>query len=318
MSLKEQVLDALLGGETISGELLAERFGVSRSAVWKAVGRLRQDGFAVEATTNRGYRLRACEGISEAVISRAGDGGFALEVHDRIGSTNDRAKQLAAEGAGKVCVIADRQESGKGRMGRSFFSPPGTGLYLSLVLRPSLRGEDAALLTTFAAVAVAETVEAMTGAKAAIKWVNDVYVGGKKVCGILTEGSVDFESGGFSYAVVGIGVNLRKCVRPPELASVATDLESETGVRVDRSLFASALLRRFADVERVLRERSFLDAYRARCFVLGKDVTVFRGSERFSARAVDVGPRGELLVDPGDGVLRALQSGEVSVRVKPE
>lgn len=316
MNLQERVLDALRGGETLSGEALAERFGVSRSAVWKAVDRLRRDGFNVEAATNRGYRLRACEGLSAAVIDRAGNGGFSLEIHDCVGSTNDRAKQLAAEGAERVCVLADRQTRGKGRMGRHFLSPPGAGLYLSCVLRPSLRGEDAALLTTYAAVAVAETVESMTGARAEIKWVNDVYVGGKKICGILTEGSVDFESGGFSYAVVGIGVNLRKREWPPELASVATDLETETGVQADRNLFTSALLRRFADVETALRERSFLDAYRARCFVLGKDVTVFRGNEQFCARAVDVGPRGELLVDPGDGTIRALQSGEVSVRVK--
>ncbi len=316
MNLQERVLDALRGGETLSGEALAERFGVSRSAVWKAVDRLRRDGFNVEAATNRGYRLRACEGLSAAAIDRAGNGGFSLEIHDCVGSTNDRAKQLAAEGAERVCVLADRQARGKGRMGRHFLSPPGAGLYLSCVLRPSLRGEDAALLTTYAAVAVAETVESMTGARAEIKWVNDVYVGGKKICGILTEGSVDFESGGFSYAVVGIGVNLRKREWPPELASVATDLETETGVQADRNLFASALLRRFADVETALRERSFLDAYRARCFVLGKDVTVFRGNEQFCARAVDVGPRGELLVDPGDGTIRALQSGEVSVRVK--
>lgn len=322
MSLKEQVLDALLesgsgirDGEALSGEALAKRLGVTRSAVWKAVRQLRAEGFAVEAGPNRGYVLAGCDKLSAAAIAHAGDGGYTVELHDCLGSTNDRAKELAAGGARKVCVVADRQEGGKGRMGRSFFSPPGAGLYLTLILHPAIRGEDCALLTTYAAVAVAEAIEELTGAKAAIKWVNDVYLGGKKICGILTEASVDFETGGFAYAVVGIGVNVRKAVLPEELRSIVTDLETETGVIVDRNRLASALLRRFADIDAVLREGAYLASYSERCFVLGQDVLVTRGAERFSARAVAINERGELLVDDGSGVLRALNSGEVSVKI---
>lgn len=316
MTVKEQVLDALLDGEAapLSGEELAKKLGVTRSAVWKAVKQLRAEGFSVEAGTNRGYVLSACDRLSAPAISRAGDGGYTLELHDCVGSTNDRAKELAAGGARKVCVIADRQEGGKGRMGRSFFSPPGAGLYLSMVLHPAIRGEDCALLTTYAAVAVAEAIEELTGARAEIKWVNDVYLGGKKLCGILTEASVDFESGGFAYAVVGIGINVRKTALPEALVPIVTDLETETGVRVDRNRLAAALLRRFAEIDTVLRDGSYIDRYRERCFVLGKDVLVTRGAEQFTAHAVDINDRGELLVETGDGSLRYLNSGEVSVK----
>lgn len=321
MSLKEQVLDALLSGESrdgaaLSGEALAKKLGVTRSAIWKTVKQLRAEGFAIEAGPNRGYVLSACDALSAAAIARAGDGGYTVELHDCLGSTNDRAKELAAGGARNVCVIADRQEGGKGRMGRSFFSPPGAGLYLTMVLHPAIRGEDCALLTTYAAVAVAEAIEELTGGKAGIKWVNDVFLGGKKVCGILTEASVDFETGGFAYAVVGIGINVRKAALPESLVPIVTDLETETGVKVDRNRLASALLRRFADIDAVLREGAYLDSYRKRCFVLGQDVLVTRGAEQFSACAVDINDRGELLVDMGDGSVRSLNSGEVSVKVK--
>lgn len=326
MNLKEQVLYALLSGENrdnasrdsaaLSGEALAQRFGVTRSAIWKAVKQLRAEGFAVEAGPNRGYVLAGCDRLSAAAISYMGDGGYTVELHDCLGSTNDRAKELAAGGARKMCVIADRQEGGKGRMGRSFFSPSGAGLYLTVILHPAIRGEDCALLTTYAAVAVAEAIEELTGAKAAIKWVNDVYLGGKKICGILTEASVDFETGGFAYAVVGIGINVRKTALPEELQPIVTDLETETGVIVDRNRLAAALLRRFADVDAVLREGTYLTSYSERCFVLGQDVLVTRGAQQFSARAVAINNRGELLVDDGSGVLRALNSGEVSVKVK--
>lgn len=315
MSLKEQVLDALLDGEPISGEALADRLGVTRSAVWKAVGQLREEGYQVQAATNRGYRITDCGRLSAQAIAHYGAAGTAIELHDCIGSTNDRAKELAAGGARDLCVIADRQDGGKGRMGRSFFSPPGCGLYGSLILHPTMRAQEcAALITTYAAVAVAECVEELTGGKAGIKWVNDVWMNGRKICGILTEASVDFESGGFAYAVVGIGINVRKAKFPPEVAAVATDLETETGVQVDRNRLAARLLRKFAGMEQELQSREYLNRYRQRCIVLGKDLHITRGGEAFDAKALEINDQGELIVQTGDGTLRTLNSGEVSTK----
>lgn len=239
---------------------------------------------------------------------------FQIQKYDTVTSTNDIAKALAAAGKRNVCVIADRQTGGRGRMGRQFFSPSGCGLYLSVVLSPGVRGEDSALLTTYAAVAVMETVEELTGVKPSVKWVNDVYLGGKKICGILAEGNMDFETGKFDYAVLGIGINVRKTAFPEELAKIASDLETETGVQADRNELADALLLRLADLNTALEKRNFMKKYRESCFVLGKELEVHRGNERFCAKALDVNDRGELLVEV-DGETRVLQSGEVSVRV---
>ena len=240
--------------------------------------------------------------------------GFAIRRYQVIDSTNTHAKALAAEGLRNLCVTALRQTGGRGRMGRQFFSPEGSGLYFSLLVSPCVKGEDGALLTTFAAVAVAEVLEEMTGAKAQIKWVNDVYLQGKKVCGILTEGAVDYTGGNFAYAVIGIGINLHDMHFPAELASIASDVETETGVRLDRESVLQALLAKFEGMDEQIAEGSFMDGYRARCFVIGKDVTVFRGTETYPAKVLDVNARGELLISV-EGETKTLQSGEVSVRL---
>lgn len=239
---------------------------------------------------------------------------FLIERHDVISSTNDRAKALASEGKRNICVIADRQTGGRGRMGRSFFSPSGCGLYLSVAFAPEVRGEDSALLTTYAAVAVWECIRELTGVTADIKWVNDLYLHGKKVCGILAEGKIDYTTGMFDYAVLGIGINVKKTPFPDELSAIASDLETETGVQIDREELTARLMQKLAGMEDAFCTRSFMETYRKNCFVLGKRIEVIRGSERFEAHALDVTDRGELLIRIGDGT-QVLQSGEVSVRV---
>ncbi len=239
---------------------------------------------------------------------------FLIERHEAIASTNDRAKALASEGKRNICVIADRQTGGRGRMGRSFYSPSECGLYLSVVFAPKVRGEDSALLTTYAAVAVWECIRVLTGVTADIKWVNDVYLHGKKICGILAEGSINYTTGMFDYAVLGIGINVKKTQFPDELACIASDLETETGVSVDREELAALLLQKLTDMEKALETRTFMQIYRKNCLVLGRDIEVIRGDERYVAHALDVTDRGELLIRIGDET-RILQSGEVSVRL---
>lgn len=238
-------------------------------------------------------------------------GGFAVEYHASLGSTNDRAKELARTGKRNVCVIADAQEKGRGRNGRPFFSPPGCGLYLSVVTE----AREGDLLTVRAAVAVSGAIGALTGRECGIKWVNDLLLDGKKVCGILAEGVSGCGSGKErertgkpDAAVLGIGVNLRKTAFPPELAGIATDLESATGVSVGRDALAEAILTRLAEP---WDAADVLGKYRARCVVLGKTVTVRRGNEVFSAKALDVDEAGALLVE-AEGRQMRLFSGEVT------
>ena len=231
---------------------------------------------------------------------------FRIEQHEIIGSTSDRAKELAASGERNVCVVADRQTGGRGRRGRSFFSPSGSGLYLSAVLPP----EDLTLLTVRAAVCVAETLEGAIGEQTEIKWVNDILLHGKKICGILAEGAFGPDRK-LEYAVVGIGINVLRTEFPPELLDVAGDVESLTGRRLDKSILLDRLLAKLEEKTRTPAD--ILLQYRNRSMVIGKPVTVTRGTERFRANALSVDDSGGLWVER-DGEKMLLSSGEVSVR----
>lgn len=320
MSTKEQVLQALLdSGTCVSGNDLARMLGLSRSAVWKAIEQLRADGHSIEAGTNRGYRLVNCADVlSEAEIRRSllpGAIGGAMEIHNLIASTNDRAKELALQGAphGTV-VLARRQSSGRGRFGRKFHSPDNSGVYMSILLRPSIPADKAVMITSMAAVAVARAMEKVADVCASIKWVNDVYLGTKKACGILCEAGLDFESGQMQYVVAGIGVNVGFMEFPDELKEIATSLSNECGRQVSRSRFTAELINEMNALYPQLESGAFMAESRARSNVIGRQVYVLRGSERYPATAVDIDDAGSLIVRREDGGTETLHSGEISLR----
>ena len=231
-----------------------------------------------------------------------------------VDSTNNYLKALAEEGAPHGTVAAaDCQTGGRGRMGRSFDSAAGAGVYLSVLLRPACPPEALMTLTAQAAVASARAVEAVCGETVGIKWVNDLVLSGRKVCGILTELSVDAQSGLVRSAVVGVGVNCSRREEdfPPALRGTAGSLLSQTGRRPDRNLLAAALIRELSRLPGL----DWREDYRARCLNLGKPVQVLRpGQEPIPALALDVGPQAELLVRLADGRQLAVNAGEVSVR----
>jgi BirA family biotin operon repressor/biotin-[acetyl-CoA-carboxylase] ligase len=215
MAIKQKILEIfeLDKGRYISGEELAAKLAVSRTAVWKAVKSLQDDGYAIAAVSNKGYCLSnttdilSAQSITKYLEEAASN--FHIEMYKTVDSTNNKLKELARQGAPEgTVVIAKEQTHGKGRMNRSFHSPAETGIYMSILLRPKFSTADAILITTAAAVAVAQAVEAVAGREAKIKWVNDVFCDGKKICGILTEASVDIESGSLEYAILGIGINV--------------------------------------------------------------------------------------------------------------
>ena len=210
MQVKDRVLAALEAsrGTYLSGQALAQQLQVSRNAVWKAISQLRESGYPIQAVSHRGYCLDVDSPLlsPQSIARHLTVPGLQVEVAQTVSSTNTLLRQRAEEGAQEGLVLAAvEQTAGKGRQGHSFFSPPDTGLYLSLLLRPKLSAQDALLLTTCAAAAVALAIEACAGVEAQIKWVNDVFCRGKKVCGILTEAALDLESGGLQYAIVGMG-----------------------------------------------------------------------------------------------------------------
>lgn len=262
------------------------------------------------------------DGLSEQELRRhLRHGGLDLRVYRSISSTNTVLKQLAEDGAGEgLVLLAEEQTAGRGRMGRSFYSPSRSGLYMSILLRPGQSAAQALPLTACAAVAVAEAVEELTGIPAGIKWVNDVYAGERKICGILTEGSMDAGTGALRYAVVGIGVNLFSPDGgfPEELKSIAGALYAEAPAQDLRCRLAASVLDRLLDYYALFPETPFYRGYRERSFLLGRQVSILSpGQAPVPADVLDVAPDFSLVVRLGDGSVRSLSSGEVSIRPQP-
>lgn len=322
MELKQQVLSILEEhrGSSVNGAKLAKELFVTRSSIWKAVKALQKEGYQIEAVTNRGYCLLdrndiiSAESITPFLKGKAVN--FHLDVRQRVSSTNTIAKELAAQGAPEgTVIIAKEQTEGRGRMGRSFYSPPDSGIYFTTILRPTLNLEDSLLITTAAAVAVAKAIETIAGVKAEIKWVNDIFVGDKKVCGILTEASLNFESGGLEYAVVGIGINIATKDFPDDIKQVAgavfKDKPDNSPVT---SMLVAEVLNNLASCMDSLTDKKYLDEYRSRSFLIGKDILVLKGKEATPAKAIDIDDKARLVVEYEDKTREALNSGEVSVR----
>ena len=320
MTVREKALEMLSTGGTVEGAKLARELGVSRNAVWKVMNSLRQSGYEITAVTNRGYRLiSAPDRLNEAEIRRwltAKTIGCELEIHEQLDSTNNRAKVLAAAGAPHgTAVIADSQSGGRGRLGRSFFSPKHSGVYLSVILRPDCAPERANLLTSLAAVAAAEAVEKAAGADVKIKWVNDLYLNGKKICGILTEAGLGMEAGRLDWAVVGIGINVNRMEFPPDLMDIATSVGNETGTATDRNRLTAEILNRLDALYGDLETGTFLQESRRRSNVIGRTVTVIEGGEEYPARALDIDDQGRLIIETEKG-RTCLNYGEVSLKLR--
>ena len=320
---RERILEILWesADRYLSGEKLAEMLQMSRAAVWKGIESLRREGYEIESVTRRGYKLCSrSDVLSEAGMRRhLKNPGIEPRVFERIGSTNTALKALAAEGAPEgLALIAGEQSAGRGRMGRSFYSPPDSGVYFSLLLRPELPAERVTGITACAAVAVAETVEELSGRETNIKWVNDVLIGGRKVCGILSEGSLDCESGTMDYVIVGIGINTRPPAGdfPEELRGVAGTVFGEERVPELRCRLAAGVLDRLMDYAARPDDPGIFEAYRNRCLVLGREVTVLRpGREPEPALVLDLERDYSLRLRMPDGSERRLNSGEVSLRL---
>ncbi len=248
-----------------------------------------------------------------------GDLPWQVQYFDSISSTNDHAKHLAAQGAPHGTVlIADHQTGGRGRMGRSFSSPAGLGIYLSVILRPNCRACEIMHLTCAAAVAMCEAVHEATGFRPGVKWINDLVAGGRKLGGILTELSVTPDNGRVNYAIVGIGINCHQTPAdfPENIRDIAISLETATGQSVDRCRLGAAMVKALWEMDKKLltHKTSVMAAYKKSCVTLGKDVLLHRGEQTLQGTATDMDADGGLLVRLPDGSVTAVNSGEVSVR----
>lgn len=317
MELKERVLRRLegAGGEYVSGEQLAGECGVSRNAVWKCVRALQAQGAKIACVRNRGYALTESGVLTAGGIQKYLRRPFDVSVLPRTGSTNDEAKALAECSAPEwTAVLAEEQSAGRGRYSRPFDSPAGAGVYLSIVLRPKFTAAETLYITACAAVAVCEAIAEVAGKYAEIKWVNDVFLSGKKVCGILTEAAFDVESGGLAYAVVGIGVNVKYRRFPEELAGVAGTVFGEGEYPPEgRARLAAAIMERLRDLYEHIPERTFYKEYKRRSFVIGRRVKVLSGNLSQEAEVLDLDENCFLKVRLADGAVRTLSAGEVRI-----
>ncbi|MBO7333581.1 MAG: biotin--[acetyl-CoA-carboxylase] ligase [Lachnospiraceae bacterium] len=329
---KEKIL-ALLNerkGTSYSGQELADTLNISRTSVWKAINALRDEGVKIGGSTNSGYTLAPESDVLnsyvvEDLLNEDSRSFYRINCVKTIDSTNLKCKSEAESGAYEgVTYIAEEQTKGRGRRGRSFFSPDSTGLYLSILLRPELEISDAVLITTAAAVAAATASEKVNDlikeGDVKIKWVNDLYLNDKKISGILTEAGLSMETGGFDYAVMGIGFNLA----PPK-GGWPDDIKDRAGSLFEEGLcpagtrnrLAAEFLNAFLPIYKALPDVTYLSEYRKRQLTLDKDIDVIDGAgNKKRAHATGIDDRcGLIVIFEGEDKPVTLTSGEISTRV---
>lgn len=320
--MKAEVLRMIRSCENyVSGQEICEKLGVSRTAVWKVIKQLQEDGYDIEGVNNKGYCLVSYpEKITAPeIMSRVPTKWAGTRVYYRASteSTNEDAKELAADGKehGSL-VVADTQTAGKGRRGRVWQSPAGTTISFSIILRPELEPNKASMITLIMAIAVAEVISKFTELDAKIKWPNDIVVNKKKVCGILTE--MDAEMDYIHDVIVGVGINVNNDDFPEEIRNMATSLKLEKGERVNRSDLIVGIMDFFEYYYEQFMEygdlSAFVDLYDS--FLINKDeqVKVLDPKGEYTGTAMGINDYGELIVQKEDGTIVRVSSGEVSVR----
>lgn len=300
MSTKSSLLKILSdnAGSYVSGEKIGEMLNVSRTAVNKACTALREQGYIIESRTNKGYmlsehgKLLTVDGTSAYI-----DVPCSLEVYDVVTSTNEVAK-TAELGDVPMVIIADRQTAGKGRLGRRFESPAGVGQYMSFVFRPDFDLSKSLYVTMATAVGACRAIENITGRHAGIKWVNDLYLGGKKVGGILTEAQSDLETGTIDRLITGIGINCYKGSFPPEISKIACSLADDPS-DFAREMLAASMINDILPLITKPDTSAFMDEYRERCIILGKEIRIHPSynDSGIRARALDIADDGGLIVE---------------------
>ena len=321
MSTKSQVLTLLMKKKLtyISGEEMAQQLSLSRTAIWKAINELRKEGHHISSSRNKGYcydnsDILSAEGIRLALDSTTPT--LSITVLNSSESTMKDAKLAAMNGEpDNTLIVADIQEAPKGRFGRPFFSKAGSGIYMSLLLRPNQNFEEMAQYTVITAVAIARAMDNFSKIQTEIKWVNDIYINGKKVCGILSEAMSDVESGQISTVIIGMGINfsVKQDEFPEELRKKASSLFPDKDPTITRNELIGAIWNQFYNILHQLPEQAFLEEYRQKSFVLGKTVSFTQAGIDYEGMATSITDHGELVVTLNDQTEKVLSSGEISL-----
>lgn len=312
MTTKDLVLHTLISksNDYISGEELAQCLCISRAAVWKAIKALQAQGYIIDAVTNRGYRLNSENDILNAhLVEMKLNDSIEVVYYPTIDSTNTQAKRLVNEGkTNKMLIICDEQTAGRGRQGKKFYSPPLTGIYMSYVTHPMVQMENAVTATTAAAVAVCRAIEKLTDKKPKIKWVNDVYLDGKKICGILTEAITNFESATVESVIIGIGMNIKTIDFPADIENASC-----LNANIKRADLIAAITNELSTICGGKYE-DFIEYYKARSMIIGEKINFIKNGRVTPATAIGVDSTGGLIVRLESGEQTTLRSGEISIR----
>ena len=320
--MKTEILKMLRETEGyVSGQELCNKFGVSRTAIWKVINQLKEQGYVIDSVQNKGYHItKAPDVMTEEELQSCRKtkwAGQEIAYFDEIDSTNIKAKELAEQGyPNGTLVVADQQVSGRGRRGRSWESPSGTGIFMTLMLKPEINPNNASMLTLVAALAVAKAIKDVTGLDAQIKWPNDIVINGKKICGILTEMSAQFDY--INHIVIGIGINVHNEVFSDEIAHMASSLLLESqGKKFRRAEIIEKILEYFEEYYEIYLETEDLTAltgeYNRILVNMNKQVRVLDPKDEFEGKAMGITAKGELIVDTWES-RKLVSSGEVSVR----
>lgn len=320
--MKEELLKILRESpDYVSGQQLCGHFGVSRTAVWKMIRQLREDGYEIEAVKNKGYRMQEIPDVmtAEELGSRLRTAwmGRNCIYMETVDSTNTRAKRLAEEGAPSgTLVVAEEQTGGKGRRGRGWSAAKGENIMMTLLLRPQIRPEHASRMTLLMAMAVVRGIRKETGLPAGIKWPNDVVVHGKKVCGILTEMSAEIDY--INHVVIGTGINVNQEIFPEEIRMTAGSLCRECGEKICRAKLAAEVLEELEKLYEIFLQTEDMSAlcreYNELCVNRGHEIRVMEPGKEYTGTTDGINASGELVVRKADGSMVCVYAGEVSVR----
>lgn len=324
MTTKERLLSLFESnkGVYISGEDLASKLDLSRTAIWKAINSLRKDGYVIDAVQNKGYSLA----IDTDILSTQGIEKYlqdcpeklTIEVYEQVSSTNTMVRERAVVGAQEgLVIIASEQVAGRGRRGRSFYSPNNSGIYLSMLLRPrNMDLAQAASITTIAAVAAVEAIREIANQNAGIKWVNDIFINDRKVSGILTEAAMDLESTGLDYVVLGIGLNAYEPEGgfPEEIRDIAGAI-FDRATNDGKNALSAAFIKNFMKYYKADNPKDYVDKYKEYSIVLGKNVNVINKDGSCRAKVLDIDSECHLIVEYENGQRDVLSSGEISIKL---
>lgn len=306
-------------GKYLSGEKISDMLGVSRTAIWKRINNLKKIGYIIDSSPRLGYCLKASPDllIPEEIWAKAELSFLANKIFYRslTDSTNTDAKSIAKDSPNGTIVIAEEQRKGRGRMGRSWSSPRGSGLWFTIILKPDIPPYKAPKLTLLTSVCIQYAIEKSTGIKTKIKWPNDILINDKKICGILTEISAELDA--VNYIIIGIGVNVNNIDFPVDIRNRATSLRIEKGEKVDRVNLLVNILESFEYFyEKAFNDgfSSILERWRKYSCNLGKQVKIIGRDKSFNGIALDIDEKGALLVKKENGEVAKVLSGDVSLR----